>query len=93
MDNQGSSTIEIAIILIIILMIFGVILSSIENSQNKVIKAEEINNIEKMTSEYMDNLIKVLKENKNTPYLVDFRKSLYDYYVANNYNYIWFYIT
>ena len=34
----------------------------------------------------MDNLIKVLKENKNTPYLVDFRKSLYDYYVANNYN-------
>ena len=63
MDNKGTSTIEIAIILIIILMIFGVILSSIENSQNKVIKAEEINNIEKMTSEFMDNLI----NNPGTP--------------------------
>lgn len=49
--------IEISLILIVILLIFGVILTSLENSTEKVIKASEINNIEKLTSEVLDNLI------------------------------------
>ena len=49
--------IEIGIILIVILMIFGVVFSHIEDATNKVIKAEETNNIEKLTSEVLDNLI------------------------------------
>ena len=49
--------IEIGIILIIILVIFGVILSSIENSTQKAIKEVEANNMEKLISEVVDNLI------------------------------------
>lgn len=49
--------IEIGIILIIILVIFGAILNSIENSTEKVIKEVEANNMEKMISEVVDNLI------------------------------------
>jgi hypothetical protein len=49
--------IEIGIILIIILVIFGVILSSIENSTEKAIKEVEANNMEKLISEVVDNLI------------------------------------
>lgn len=49
--------IEIGIILIIILVIFGVILSSIENSTQKAIKEVEGNNMEKLISEVVDNLI------------------------------------
>ena len=63
MDNRGSSTIEITVILIIILMIFGVILSSIENSENKLTKTQETNNMEKLISEVVDNLI----NNPGTP--------------------------
>lgn len=57
MDNRGSSTIEIAVILIIILMIFGVIMSSIEKTENKITKTQETNNMEKLISEVVDNLI------------------------------------
>ena len=49
--------IEFGIILIIILVIFGVILSSIENSTQKAIKEVEANNMEKLISEVVDNLI------------------------------------
>lgn len=49
--------IEIGIILIVILMIFGVILASVENSSHKVIKATETNNMEKLISEVVDGLI------------------------------------
>ena len=49
--------IEIGIILIVIVMIFGVILTSVENSTEKVIKTQETNNMEKLTSETLDYLI------------------------------------
>ena len=49
--------IEIGIILIIILVIFGAILSSIENSTEKAMKEVEANNMEKLTSEVIANLI------------------------------------
>lgn len=49
--------IEIGIILIIILVIFGAILNSIEKSTEKVVKEVEANNMEKMISEVVDNLI------------------------------------
>lgn len=49
--------IEIGIILVIILLIFGVILTSLENTTEKVVKAQEINNMEKLLSEVADNLI------------------------------------
>ncbi len=49
--------IEIGISLIIILVIFGVILTSVENSSEKVMKDVETNNMEKLISEMADNLI------------------------------------
>lgn len=49
--------IEISIILIILQVIFGVILNSVENTTEKVIKAHETNNMEKLVSEVVDNLI------------------------------------
>lgn len=49
--------IEIGMVLIVILVIFGATLTSIENSSEKVIKAAETNNMEKLTSEVVDNLI------------------------------------
>lgn len=49
--------IEMGITLIIILVIFGVILTSIENSTEKVIDEVEANNMEKLISEVVDNLI------------------------------------
>ena len=49
--------IEIGIILIVIVMIFGVILTSVENSTEKVMKTQEINNMEKLASETLDYLI------------------------------------
>ncbi|WP_292896826.1 hypothetical protein [Methanobrevibacter sp.] len=49
--------IEIGIILIVILMIFGVVLSSVEDTSQKIIRTQEINNMEKLTSEILDNLI------------------------------------
>lgn len=48
---------EITIILVIILLIFGVILNSIENSTEKIITSQEKNNMEKLVSEAADNLI------------------------------------
>ena len=49
--------IEIGLILIMLLVIFGVILNSYENSQQKILKEAEVNNMEKLTSEIIDNLI------------------------------------
>lgn len=49
--------IEIGIILIVILVIFGAILNSVENATEKIVKETETNNMEKFTSEVIDNLI------------------------------------
>ena len=49
--------IEIGIMLIVILMIFGVVLSHVEDATHKVINAQETNNMEKLTSEVLDHLI------------------------------------
>lgn len=49
--------IEITIVLVIILMIFGVILTSLENTTEKIVKVQETNNMEKLISEIVDNLI------------------------------------
>ena len=48
---------EIAIVLVIILMIFGIVLQANENLSDKIIKTQEINNIEKMLNEIADNLV------------------------------------
>ena len=52
-----NSILETSIILIVILLIFGVILTSTENTTEKLIKASESNNMEKLLSETLDNLI------------------------------------
>ena len=57
MDNRGSSTIEIGIVLIIILLIIGVSLTSFENTTNKIVDLQEKENMEIQTSEFVDNLI------------------------------------
>ncbi len=57
MDWLEMKVIEVSMILIAILLIFGVVLTSVENSTDKVIKATETNNMEKLTSEVVDNLI------------------------------------
>ena len=49
--------IEISIILVILLVIFGVILTSVENTADKVMSEVEANNMEKLVSEVVDNLI------------------------------------
>ena len=55
--KMANSLFEIAIFLVVILMIFGVILTSYESAGEKIVKAQEINNIEKMLVEVGDNLI------------------------------------
>ncbi len=57
MDNRGSSTIEIGIVLIIILLIIGVSLTSFENTTNKIVDLQEKENMEIQASEFVDNLI------------------------------------
>ena len=57
MDSKGSATIEIAIVLIIILLILGVILTSFENSTDKVISLQEKEYLKDTTTEIADNLI------------------------------------
>ena len=49
--------IEAGIILILIVVIFGAVLTSLENHTQKVINEVETNNMEKLTSEAVDNLI------------------------------------
>ncbi len=57
MDSKGSITIEITVVLVIILLIFGVFLTSYENTTNKIIKTQEQEHMEILTSEVIDNLI------------------------------------
>ena len=57
MDSKGSSTIEIAIVLAVILLILGVLLASVENTTEKLIKTQENENIEVLINEAVDNLI------------------------------------
>ncbi len=49
--------IEISIILIIILVIFAAVLNSLEDTTDKVVSEVEANNMEKLASEMVDNLI------------------------------------
>lgn len=49
--------IEISIVLVIILVIFGVILNSLEDTNDKIISVQESNNVEKLISEVGDYLI------------------------------------
>ena len=55
--------IETALTLIMILLIFGVVLTATENSTDKVVRATETNNMEKIVCEVVDNLI----NNPGTP--------------------------
>ena len=57
MDSRGSLTIEIAIVAVLILMIMGIILISFENAADKIVKMEEAENMETLSSEVVDNLI------------------------------------
>ena len=57
MDDKGSSTIEIAIVLVIIILILGTILTSVENTTDKIIKSQETGSIETLINEVVDNLI------------------------------------
>lgn len=63
MDNKGNMIIEVGIILIIILLITGIVLTSFENATEKIVNAEEKENMEILVSEVTDNLIK----NPGTP--------------------------
>lgn len=54
---MSNSILEIGIILVIIVIIFGILLQSVENNTEKVITTQESNNIEKTISEVADNLI------------------------------------
>ena len=57
MDNRGNGTVEIAIVLIIILLIIGVTLTSYENTTDKIVNLQEKENMETLTSEFVDYLI------------------------------------
>ncbi len=57
MDNKASSTIEIAIVLIVVLLISGTVLSSFENATDRIVNAQERENMEILTSQVVENLI------------------------------------
>lgn len=58
-----NQTFELAIFLIVILMILGIIMNSYEQANDKIVKTQEVNNMEKMLVEFCDNLI----NNPGTP--------------------------
>lgn len=57
MDSRGSMTIELGIVLVLILLISGAILISVQNTTDKILNAEERENMESLVSEAVDNLI------------------------------------
>ena len=57
MDSNGNLIIEIAIAAVIILLICGAILTSFESTTNKIVSAQEKENMETLISEVVDNLI------------------------------------
>ena len=57
MDNRGNMIIEVGIILILVLLISGIVLTSFENTTEKIVKVEENENIETLVCEVVDNLI------------------------------------
>lgn len=57
MDSRGSSTLEISLVLIFILIVAGAILSFEETATHKIIKVQENDNVESLLSEIVDNLI------------------------------------
>ena len=57
MDNKGSSTLEMTVILIIILLIIGIFIASVENVADKIVTTQENENLETVMSETVDNLI------------------------------------
>lgn len=56
-DNNGNMTMEITVVLLIVLLIIGVTITSYENITDKIIKTQEKENMEILTSEIVDNLI------------------------------------
>lgn len=57
MDSKGSLTMEIAVAAVLILLVSGIILTSIEDASDKIVKLEETENIETLASEVADSLI------------------------------------
>lgn len=57
MDENGSLTIELAIVVMIILLIIGVVLTTFENTTDKVITSQESEHLESIITEVVDNLI------------------------------------
>lgn len=71
MENRGSSIIEISIVLIVIVLVFGVVLSSSQIASEKMSKIAETQNIETKLAETVDNLINNPGENN----WIDFDKN------------------
>lgn len=57
MDNRANMMIEVGIVLIIVLLISGIVLTSFENTTEKIVNVEEKENMEILLSEVVDNLI------------------------------------
>lgn len=57
MDNRGNMMIEVGLVLIMTLLISGIVLTSFENSAEKIVNIEEKENMEVLISEVVDNLI------------------------------------
>ena len=57
MDDRGSATLEIMVVLVIAILVLGMLLASSENANEKIIKTQENENIEVLISEVIDNLI------------------------------------
>ncbi len=55
--KMSTSILEVSIILVMILVIFGAILAHVENSAENIMVQVETNNMEKLVSEAADNLI------------------------------------
>lgn len=57
MDSKGSVTIELGIVLVILILIIGVMLAAFENTNEKIMNAQNRENIETLITEVVDNLI------------------------------------
>lgn len=57
MDSKGNITIELAIVLVVVILIVGMMLNAFENASEKIITAEERENMEVLATETVDNLV------------------------------------
>ena len=57
MDDKGNMIIEVGIILTMTLLISGIVLTSFENTAEKIVNIEEKENMKVLVSEVVDNLI------------------------------------